>query len=165
MIYLKSTSQLCDSYRSVTLYLQLSIKEQPQIHWLEKIVFHRRTILRRSASMDGWSSSSESPSGPQFFVFLLCHTLVIRHCWDITNHHFPARQRSMQDSTSTAGFLEYLREPFPKITWLVSPLYKCIVLGPKTTPLLVMRKGLPLLIEIDQDLPPFHGYPNSASKQ
>lgn len=152
MNYLKSTSQLCNSYKSVTLYLQLSMKEQPKsTGWKRYWVFHR-TVLRRSGSMDGWSSGSASPSGPQFFVFLLCHTLVTRHCWDITKYHFPARHCSMQASTSPAGLLEYLRKPFPKIMCQVSPLYMCLKLGPKTTPFLVMRKGLSLLVETDQDV-------------
>lgn len=54
MIYLKSTSQLCDSYRSVTLYLQLSIKEQPQIHWLEKILSLSQKNSPEAKWLHGW---------------------------------------------------------------------------------------------------------------
>lgn len=54
MIYLKSTSQLCDSYRSVTLYLQLSIKEQPQIHWLEKILSLSQKNSPEAKRLHGW---------------------------------------------------------------------------------------------------------------
>lgn len=156
MIYQKSISHLCDSYLSVTLYLQLSMKEQPKsTGWKRYWVFQRRTVLRKSGSMDGWSSCSSSPSGPQF-IFLLCHTLVICHCWGITKYHFPARQCSMQDSTSPAGLLEYSEEIFSKNNVLGISFVLCLELGPKTTPLLVMRKGLSLLVETNQNLFPFH---------
>lgn len=166
MIYPKSTSQLCDSYRSVTLYLQLSIKEQPQIHWMEKILSLSQKNNPEAKCLHGWLVQWLSIPfwAPVLHLSALPHfsyTSLLRH-----------NQASLASkATFNARFHINLRipwifeEPFPKITWLVSPLYMHLELGPKTTPLLVMRKWLSSLVETDQDLPPFHGHPNSASKQ
>lgn len=113
MIYQKSISHLCDSFLSVTLIFS---------YWWKS---NRNPLAGKDT--ESFTEQSWGRVAPLWLVQLLsipfwapvlhlsaCHTWVIRHCWDITKYHFPARQCSMQDSTWPAGLLEYSEETFSK---------------------------------------------------
>lgn len=115
MIYLKSASRLCSSYKSVTLYLQLSLTKQP------KSTGCKTNSLSRKDSPEvqwprGWpvqwlsipiqAPGSSSPALPRS-----SYASLLR---DITRHHIPARKRSMKDSTLCCRTPWIFEETFSK---------------------------------------------------
>lgn len=157
MIYLKSTSQLHNSYKGITLYFQLSLTATYS-NWLqgEFRPLQKQQSRGRGATRLGGSVAPHRPSprfSPSFSLPCLNSASVLK---DTGRHHVQWRQRSTKTLLHPAGFIPGTFKETVSRNHLSDISFICIELGPVTilNQLLAMRNGLSLLVETSQDFSP-----------